>query len=76
MFRVMQATEKPCLAFKILAAGRLCDRQEWVEAAFRTTFSNIKPNDAIIVGMYPEYEDQVALNASYVRRFSHLSVRQ
>jgi hypothetical protein len=25
------------------------------------------------VGMYPEYEDQVALNAEYVRRFSALS---
>ena len=76
MFRVMQTTDKPCLAFKILAAGRLCDRQEWVEAAFEMTFRHIKPNDAVIVGMYPEYEDQVALNASYVRRFSHLSVRQ
>jgi hypothetical protein len=29
----------------------------------------MKPNDAVIVGMYPEYEDQVAINAEYVRRF-------
>jgi hypothetical protein len=69
MFAVMRQTGKPCLAFKILAAGRLCDRQEWVEAAFAATFRQIKPNDAVIVGMYPEYEDQVALNAAYVRRF-------
>ncbi len=68
MFNVMRQTEKPCLAFKILAAGRLCDRQEWVENAFASTFHQIKPNDAVIVGMYPEYEDQVALNAAYVRR--------
>jgi hypothetical protein len=73
MFRAIRQTDKPCLAFKILAAGRLCDRQEWVEQAFEDTFRQIKPNDAVIVGMYPEYEDQPAINAEYVRRFSHLS---
>jgi hypothetical protein len=73
MFKVMRQTEKPCLAFKILAAGRLCDREEWVEQAFEATFRQIKPNDAAIVGMYPEYEDQAAINAAHVRRFSTLS---
>ena len=73
MFRMMRQTEVPCLAFKILAAGRLCDKPEWTEAAFKATFEQIKANDAVIVGMYPEYEDQVALNAEYVRRFSPLS---
>jgi len=73
MYRAMRATRRPCLAFKILAAGRLCDRQETVEAAFEQAFRQIKPTDAVIVGMYPEYEDQVRLNADYVRRFSPLS---
>ena len=73
MFKAMRQTAKPCLAFKILAAGRLCDRPEWVEQAFESTFRQIKPNDAVIVGMYPEYEDQPAINAEYVRRFSNLS---
>jgi hypothetical protein len=73
MFGAMRQTHKPCLAFKILAAGRLCDRQEWVQGAFQSTFRQIKPNDAVIVGIYPEYEDQAAINAEYVRRFSHLS---
>jgi hypothetical protein len=73
MFKAMRQTSKPCLAYKILAAGRLCDRQEYVENAFESTFRQIKPNDALIVGMYPEYEDQVSLNADYVRRFSRLS---
>ena len=31
MFKVIQQTSKTCLAFKILAAGRLCQRQETVE---------------------------------------------
>ena len=73
MFRVMRQTDKLCLAFKILAAGRLSDREEWVEQAFESTFRQIKANDAVIVGMYPEYEDQPAINAAYVRRFSALS---
>ena len=68
MLAAMRATDKPCLAFKILAAGRLCDRPEWVEAAFASTLRQIKPNDGVIVGMYPEYEDQIAINAEYVRR--------
>jgi hypothetical protein len=73
MYKVMRQTAKPCLAFKILAAGRLSDKQEWVEQAFKETFSEIKSNDAVIVGMYPEYEDQPVINTEYVKRFSHLS---
>jgi len=73
MYKAMRGTDKVCLAFKILAAGRLCDRQEWVENAFEQAFRSIKPNDAVIVGMYPEYEDQIGMNAEYTRRFSDLS---
>ncbi len=73
MFQAMRQTAKPCLAFKILAAGRLCDRPEMVEQAFESTFRQIKPNDAVIVGIYPEYEDQTAIDAEYVRRYSGLS---
>lgn len=73
MYKAMRSTDKPCLAFKILAAGRLCDKQDWVEAAFEQAFQSIKPTDAVIVGMYPEYEDQIAINAEYTRRFSSLS---
>ena len=72
MCKVIQQTSKTCLAFKILAAGRLCQRQETVERTFKETFSQIKARDAVIVGMYPEFEDQVRLNADYVRRFSGL----
>jgi pentatricopeptide repeat protein len=69
MFKVMRQTTRPCLAFKILAAGRLSDRPEWVEQAFRDTFQSIKPNDAAIVGIYDRYSDQPAECAELVRRF-------
>jgi hypothetical protein len=69
MFKAVQATKRPCLAFKILAAGRLSERRPWVEQAFRETFAAIKPSDAVIVGIYDRYSDQPAENAAYVRRF-------
>jgi len=73
MFKVIRQTKRPCLAFKILAAGRLSERKAWVEKAFRETFESIKPNDAVIVGIYDRYSDQPAENAAYTRRFSPLS---
>ena len=73
MFKMIQQTSKTCLAFKILAAGRLCRNQEMVEQTFKDTFSQIKASDGVIVGMYPEHEDQVKLNAGYVRKYSALS---
>jgi len=69
MFRAIQATKRPCLAFKILAAGRLSERRQWVEKAFQETFESIKPIDAAIVGMYDRYSDQPADNAAMVKRF-------
>ena len=69
MFKAIRSTRKPCLAFKILAAGRLSERKAWVEKAFRETFESIKPSDAVIVGVYDRYSDQPAENASYTSRF-------
>jgi hypothetical protein len=73
MFKVIRQTKRPCLAFKILAAGRLSERKAWVEKAFRETFQSIKANDAVIVGIYDRYSDQPAEDAEYTRRFSSLS---
>lgn len=73
MYHVMRQTQRPCLAFKILAAGRLCDRPEVVEQAFEASLRQMKANDAAIVGLYPEFEDQAGIDAEYVRRFSALS---
>jgi hypothetical protein len=68
MFRAIRQCRRPCLAYKVLAAGRLTDTPQQVEQAFRTAYQGIKPSDAIIVGMYPKYADQVKENAELVRR--------
>jgi hypothetical protein len=70
MTAVIRKITKPCLAFKILAAGRKCQNQKSVQAAFQFAFQNIKPTDAVIVGMYPRFEDEVRLNAEYARKFA------
>jgi hypothetical protein len=69
MFKAINQTERPCLAFKLLAAGRLSDRKQWVEQAFRKTFESLKPTDGAIIGIYDRYSDQPAECAAYVRRF-------
>jgi hypothetical protein len=69
MYRAIHSTRRPCLAFKILAAGRFSWHREWVERAFRQTFQSIKPGDGVIVGIYNEYSDEPAENAELVRRF-------
>jgi len=69
MFKAMRQTKRPCLAFKILAAGRLSERREWVENAFKQTFAGIKPTDGVIVGIYDKFADQPAEDASFTKRF-------
>ena len=59
--------KQPCLAFKILGAGRRRVSQEMVREAFEFAFQHLKPTDAVIVGMYPRDFDQVRANAAYVR---------
>jgi hypothetical protein len=73
MFQAMRQTMRPCLAFKILAAGRLSENRSWVEQAFRQTLQSIKPGDGLIVGIYDQYSDQPAEDADFTRRFSSAS---
>ena len=68
MLRVVRQVKKTCLAFKILAAGRCIQTPQQVDQAFRFAFDNIKPQDAVIVGMFPRIKDEVTENADRVRR--------
>ena len=67
MFDFIRSTNKPCLAFKILGAGRRCNTDGDLRAAFTEAYQRIKPGDACIVGMFPKYSDQVTQNAAVVR---------
>ena len=67
MCRVIRQVTKPCLGFKILAAGRRCDSPQSVRKAFEYAFQNIKPTDAVIVGMIPKFSDHISANVQHVR---------
>ena len=68
MCKMIRQTKKPCLAFKLLGAGRTVSSARQIEAAFRFALSNIKPTDAVIVGMFPRFNYQVRENTAMVRR--------
>ena len=67
MVERIRATRKTCLAHKILGSGRRCQTQEHVRAAFDYAVASIKPQDAVVVGMFPRHEDQLALDVEYAR---------
>jgi hypothetical protein len=67
MFDTIQAARRPCLVYKVLAAGRRIDTPAMVRGCFATAFASIKPTDAVIVGMYQQFGDQVGENAAVVR---------
>jgi hypothetical protein len=68
MCQRIRQTKKPCLAFKLFGAGRAVNSRQQIEAAFQFALTNIKPTDAVIVGMFPKYSDQVTENVSIVRK--------
>src|SRR5262245_39335745 len=70
MFKVIQSVRKPCLAYKVLAAGRRVGNAGEIRKCFETALANIKPTDAVIVGMYQQFNDQVSENAGLVRELS------
>ena len=64
------ATDKTVLAFKVLAAGRKSATPEGTRAAFAWAYAHIKPGDALVVGMFPKFRDQVAENVGYALDFA------
>lgn len=68
MLAVVRQVKRPCLAFKVFAAGRLCGTPASMEKAMRAAYRNMKPGDGLIVGMFPIFTDEVAVNTALARR--------
>ena len=73
MYNVIRQLSAPTFALKILGAGRRCDSQEQVKAAFTEAFASMKPGDGVLVGMFDKYIDQPMLNAEYTRKAIRLA---
>ena len=67
-YEVARKTPKTCFLFKILAAGRVTRTPDGVEKAFKEAFASIKPQDCVVVGMFPRFTDEVKENCDRVRR--------
>jgi hypothetical protein len=67
MFKIIQAVKKPCLVYKVFAAGRRVGSPAEVRLCLETALGKIKRTDALIVGMYQQLGDQVGDNAAIVR---------
>ena len=67
MCEMVRQTQKPCLVFKTLAAGRLSNSPAAIKRALTWVYDNIKPTDAVILGMFNQLSDQVAQDTEIVR---------
>ena len=74
MTRTIRKAGKPCIAFKVLAAGRHCQSIAALEEALRYAFNQIKPNDVVLLGMWQKHRDQVGENVNIVRNILDQSV--
>jgi hypothetical protein len=67
MMAVIRRARKPCLAYKVLAAGRAVNSPEQVREKMEAVLKGIKQTDGIIVGMYQRVNDQIGQTAQFVR---------
>lgn len=70
MLARVRQIKKTCFAFKILAAGRMCGSAAQIEKAFQFAYTNIKPGDGAIVGMFPVLSDEVTQDAEFARKYA------
>ncbi len=67
MLARVRQTRRQCLIFKIYGATRRCRSEQDMREALREAFAAAKPEDCVILGMFPKHSDQVAQNARLVR---------
>lgn len=66
MAKAIQRTEKPCLIFKVLAAGRTIGSSQQIRDELKYAIENSKPNDVLLLGMYQQFGDQIGENAALI----------
>ena len=66
MCKAIQRTDKPCLVFKVLAAGRTIGSPQQIRAEIQFALEHIKPIDPLLLGMYQQFGDQIGQNAQLI----------
>jgi hypothetical protein len=70
MMETIRKTKKPCLTYKVLAAGRTVNSPAQVKERLAAALKGIKPTDPVIIGMYQRFNDQIGQTASFVREIA------
>ena len=66
MCEAIRRTDKPCLLFKVLAAGRTIGSPAQIRAEVKFALEHTKPIDPLLLGMYQEFGDQIGENAALI----------
>ncbi len=66
MCKAIQRTDKPCILFKVLAAGRVIGSKQQIREELKFAIENAKPTDVLLLGMYQQFGDQIGENAQLV----------
>jgi len=67
MMETIRRTKKPCLTYKVLAAGRTVNSPKQVKERLEAALNGIKPTDPVIIGLYQRFNDQIGQTAQFVR---------
>lgn len=67
MMETIRKAKKTCLVYKVLAAGRSVNSPKQVKERMEVALKGIKPTDALIIGMYQRFNDQIGQTAQFVR---------
>ncbi len=67
MLETVRQAKKTCLAYKVLAAGRTVNSPREVKERMAVALNGIKPGDAVIIGLYQRFNDQIGQTADFVR---------
>ena len=70
MLERVRKTKKTCLVFKVYGATRKCESPATMLESLRQVFRFAKPDDAVVIGMFPKYKDQVRENCRLVAEAS------
>lgn len=62
MCEVIKKVKKPCVAYKIFGAGRLCKNRVKIKSAIKFALENIKQNDLILFGVFQKEKNQIKEN--------------
>ncbi|MBA3974672.1 MAG: hypothetical protein C0504_10710 [Candidatus Solibacter sp.] len=70
MMETIRRTPKPCLAYKVLAAGRAVNSPKQVNEHLAAALNGIKPTDPVIIGLYQRFNDQIGQTAQMMREIA------